>query len=150
MTDGFMELCYDIPADDFLHAGEASSNVKNMLNQLGICPQIVKKIAIAMYEAEINAVIHASGGVANIKIWKDKVVIRISDKGPGIPNVELAMQEGYTTAPDHIRDMGFGAGMGLPNIKRYSDRLEIDTEVGKGTNVTITVYIETVDDKNGS
>jgi anti-sigma regulatory factor (Ser/Thr protein kinase) len=69
------------------------------------------------------------------------VIIKICDKGPGIPNVELAMQEGYTTAPDHVRDMGFGAGMGLPNIKRYADRLEIDTEVGKGTVVTITVYL---------
>jgi anti-sigma regulatory factor (Ser/Thr protein kinase) len=95
-----------------------------------------------MYEAEINAVIHANGGTAHVKIWKDRVEIKIRDHGPGIPNIELAMQEGYTTAPDHIRDMGFGAGMGLPNIKRYSDNLEIDSEVGKGTLVTIVVILE--------
>jgi len=141
LTDSFLELNYDIPANDFLHAGEASSSVKKMLNQLGVAPDKVKKTAISMYEAEINAVIHANGGEAHIEIWKDKVIIKICDKGPGIPNVALAMQEGYTTAPDHVRDMGFGAGMGLPNIKRYADELEIDTEVGKGTVVTITVYL---------
>ncbi|MDP4179858.1 MAG: ATP-binding protein [Bacillota bacterium] len=142
MTEGCLELNYDIPANDFLHAGEASSSVKKMLNQLGVDPDKVKKTAISMYEAEINAVIHADGGAAHIEIWKDKVVIKICDKGPGIPNVELAMQEGYTTAPDHVRDMGFGAGMGLPNMKRYADSLDIDTAVGKGTTVTITVFLK--------
>lgn len=142
MTDKFIELTFDIPANDFLHAGEASSSVKNMLKQLGINPQIIKKVAIAMYEAEINAVIHANGGKALVKIWKDRVEIKLKDHGPGIPNIELAMQEGYTTAPDHIRDMGFGAGMGLPNIKRYSDSLEIDSQVGLGTTVTIMVVLE--------
>jgi anti-sigma regulatory factor (Ser/Thr protein kinase) len=147
LTDGFLELRYDIPANDFLHAGEASSNVKKMLNHLGVCPKTVKRVAIAMYEAELNAVIHAGGGNAYVKIWRDKIIINISDKGPGIPDVELAMQEGYTTAPDHIRDMGFGAGMGLPNIKRYADSLEIDTEVGVGTTLTIMINIETDDGK---
>lgn len=142
MTDKFIELTFDIPANDFLHAGEASSSVKNMLKQLGINPQIIKKVAIAMYEAEINAVIHANGGKALVKIWKDRVEIKLKDHGPGIPNIELAMQEGYTTAPDHIRDMGFGAGMGLPNIKRYSDSLEIESQVGLGTTVTIMVVLE--------
>jgi len=141
LPNSFLELSFSIPANDFLHAGEASSNVKKKLNQLGVDPKIVKKAAIAMYEGEINAVIHAGGGFAHIKIWTDRVVIEICDNGPGIPNIELAMQEGYTTAPDHIRDMGFGAGMGLPNMKRYADNLEIDSEVGKGTKVTITVYL---------
>jgi len=142
VTDKFIELTYEIPANDFLHAGEASSSVKTMLKQLGINPQIIKKAAIAMYEAEINAVIHANGGKAYVKIWRDRIEIKISDHGPGIPNIELAMQEGYTTAPDHIRDMGFGAGMGLPNIKRYSDSLEINSQVGVGTILTITVILE--------
>ena len=94
-----------------------------------------------MYEAEINAVIHANGGEANVEIDNEKIKIRISDHGPGIPDVELAMQEGYSTASDEVREMGFGAGMGLPNIKRYADDLKIETEVGRGTALTITVYI---------
>ena len=141
MSDSTLRLHYNIPANDLKSAGEASSNVKKMLNQLGILPQIVKKISIAMYEAEINAVIHGNGGVADIEMGSDKVTVKISDKGPGIPDIEMAMQEGFSTAPDSVREMGFGAGMGLPNMKRYADKLDIESEVGKGTAVTITVYI---------
>lgn len=140
MNDGFVKLHYDIPADDFAQVGEASSSVKKMLNHLGIDPRVVKRTAIAMYEAEINAVIHAGGGKAEVEIGKDKIVITIADEGPGIPDIELAMQEGYSTAPDNIRELGFGAGMGLPNIKRNADKLEIESEVGKGTRVVITIY----------
>lgn len=134
-----IKLHYIIVGNDFTCAGEASSSVKKMLNQLGINPAIIKKTAIAMYEAEINAVIHANGGVADIDIDSERIVVEIKDQGPGIPNIELAMQEGWSTAPDTVREMGFGAGMGLPNIKRHSDKFEIDTEVGKGTKLTITV-----------
>ena len=141
MSESIIRLHYNILANDFKSAGEASSNVKKMLNQLGILPQIVKKISIAMYEAEINAVIHGNGGVADIEIGQDKVTAKISDKGPGIPDIEMAMQEGFSTAPDSVREMGFGAGMGLPNMKRYADKLDIESKVGKGTAVTITVYI---------
>jgi len=141
LSENSIKLHYDIPADDFINAGEASSNVKKMLNHLGINPADIKKTAIAMYEAEINAVIHANGGKADVEIDEEKIVVRIQDDGPGISNIELAMQEGYSTASDKIREMGFGAGMGLPNMKRYADKLEIDTEVGKGTTVTIVVYI---------
>lgn len=141
MNNNVIRLHYVIPANDFTFAGEASSNVKKMLNQLGISPQIVKKTAIAMYEAEINAVIHASGGMADVEIDQERIQVRIRDEGPGIPDLELAMQEGYSTASDNIREMGFGAGMGLPNMKRYADKLEIETEVGRGTMVTITVYL---------
>lgn len=142
MTDNdSISLSFDIPGDDFTVAGEASSNVKRVLSQLGISPQVIKKTAIAMYEAEINAVIHAGGGKANIEITADKIVIKIEDNGPGIPDISLAMQEGYSTATDMIREMGFGAGMGLPNIKRYSDHLQINSEVGKGTVITITIYV---------
>lgn len=136
-----IRLHYEIPADNFASTGEASSNVKKRLTQLGIAPQIVKKASIAMYEAEINAVIHANGGCADIVVDLEKIIITITDDGPGIPNLELAMQEGYSTAPDRVREMGFGAGMGLPNIKRYSDNLEIKTEMGKGTTVLITILI---------
>lgn len=135
-----IKLNYDIPANDFVAAGEASSNVKKKLAQIGLPSNIIKKAAIAMYEAEINAVIHGNGGSAQVELWRDKVIIHIIDQGPGIPDLELAMREGYSTAPDNIREMGFGAGMGLPNMKKYADRLDIDTEVGKGTRVTITVY----------
>jgi anti-sigma regulatory factor (Ser/Thr protein kinase) len=134
-----IKLKYDILANDFVTAGEASSNVKKKLTQIGVPADIIKKAAIAMYEAEINAVIHGNGGYADIEIYSDKIIINIVDHGPGIPNIELAMQEGYSTASDAIREMGFGAGMGLPNIKKYADNLEIYTEIGKGTKVVITV-----------
>lgn len=137
-----MKLHYDIPANDLTCAGEASSNVKKVLVQLGINPVFIKKTAVSMYEAEINAVIHGGGGSARVEIDHEKVRIHISDKGPGIPNLELAMQEGYSTASDEIREMGFGAGMGLPNIKRYADTLDIQTEVGKGTTLMIIVYFD--------
>lgn len=135
-----IKLRYDIPSKDFLTAGEASSNVKKKLTQIGLASDKIKKAAISMYEAEINAVIHGNGGYADVEICSDKVIINIIDSGPGIPDIELAMKEGYSTAPDNIREMGFGAGMGLPNIKKYADNLEIYTEVGKGTKVVITVY----------
>lgn len=142
LSNSIIRQNYIIPADDFSLAGEASSNVKKILNQLGVDPQTVKRVAIAMYEAEINAVIHANGGVADVEIGKGKVIVRIIDEGPGIPDLELAMQEGYSTASDSIRELGFGAGMGLPNIKRYADKLDIKTDVGKGTSVEITVFLQ--------
>lgn len=141
LSNSIIRQNYIIPADDFSLAGEASSSVKKMLNQLGVPPQTVKKVSIAMYEAEINAVIHAGGGTADVEIDKEKVLVIIGDEGPGIPDLELAMKEGYSTAPDSVREMGFGAGMGLPNIKRYADKLDIKTEVGKGTIVEITVFL---------
>ena len=131
---------YVIPANDFIVAGEASSNVRKLLNQMGVQPAIVKRTSIAMYEAEINAVIHGHGGVAHVEIDGNRVYIRIQDEGPGIPDVSLAMQEGWSTATDKIREMGFGAGMGLPNIKKHADQFEIDSINGQGTTVHITVF----------
>lgn len=131
---------YTIPANDFTIAGEASSNVRKILTQLGVSPNVVKRASIAMYEAEINAVIHGKGGNAHVEIDENKIYIIISDEGPGIADLELAMQEGYSTAPDSIREMGFGAGMGLSNMKKHADILDIDTEVNRGTTVHITVY----------
>lgn len=124
---------YIVDGSDFTTAGEASTAVKMKLKKLGIAPDIVRKVAIAMYEAEINMVIHAGGGVADVSLESDKITIRLIDHGKGIPDVELAMREGYSTAPGAVRSLGFGAGMGLPNIKKYSDEMYIDTEVGKGT-----------------
>lgn len=134
-------LTYDISADDFTRAGEASSDVKRKLKQMGVSPEAIRKVAIAMYEGEINMVIHAKGGVITVEITPDQIRMRLADVGPGIPNVEMAMQAGYSTAPDEIRSLGFGAGMGLPNMKKYSDSMEIDTRIGEGTTITMVVNI---------
>ncbi len=132
-------LFYEVPADDFTRAGEASSNVKSILKQMGVSPEIIRKVAIAMYEGEINMVIHAFGGTIEVTISPEEIEMVLKDQGPGIEDVELAMQAGYSTAPDNIRNLGFGAGMGLPNMKKYSDELIIDTTVGVGTTVTMKV-----------
>ncbi len=134
-----LHLSFPIRGGDFHSAGEASSGMKKALTKLGVDPGAVKRAAVAMYEAEINAVIHAGGGEADVAIHADRVEIVVRDRGPGIPDVALAMQEGWSTAPDVAREMGFGAGMGLPNIQRNADGLAIDTEVGKGTTLEILV-----------
>ena len=134
-------LTYDISADDFTRAGEASSDVKRKLKQMGVSPDAIRKVAIAMYEGEINMVIHAKGGLITVEITPQQIKMILADVGPGIPDVELAMQAGYSTAPDEIRSLGFGAGMGLPNMKKYSDDMEIDTRLGQGTTITMTVKI---------
>jgi serine/threonine-protein kinase RsbT len=135
---------YSIPANDFTIAGEASSSVRKILSQIGVTPDVVKRTSIAMYEAEINAVIHGNGGQAHVEIDENKILIIISDQGPGIADLDLAMQEGYSTAPDSIREMGFGAGMGLSNIKKHADVFEIKTAVNEGTTVYITVFFKPV------
>lgn len=132
---------FDVDGENFSSAGEASVVVKKKLRQLGFSPDIIRKVSIAMYEGEINMVIHANGGVADVEVCDDEVIIILSDHGPGIPNVELAMQEGYSTARDNIRALGFGAGMGLPNMKKYTDYMKIDTEVGVGTTITMKVNL---------
>lgn len=132
---------FDVDGADFSSAGEASVKVKKKLRQLGVSPDVIRKVSIAMYEGEINMVIHAEGGVADVTVTDNEVVIVLSDKGPGIPDVALAMKEGYSTARDNIRALGFGAGMGLPNMKKYTDSMKIDTEVGVGTTITMTVNL---------
>lgn len=133
---------YEVSGDDFTHAGEASSKVKAALKQLGYAPDAIRRTAIAMYEGEINMVIHANGGLASVEIYPDRVEILLDDHGPGIENVELAMQEGYSTAPDEVRALGFGAGMGLPNIKKYTDDMRIESKLGVGTKVFMTVKVD--------
>lgn len=132
-------LHFEVPGDDFTRAGEASATVKRTLRQLGFPADTVRRVAIAMYEGEINMVIHAGGGVADVEILPDKVVVVLTDHGPGIPDIEKAMQEGWSTAPDNVRSLGFGAGMGLPNMKKYTDAMDIQTAVGQGTTMTLTV-----------
>lgn len=132
---------FDVDGADFSSAGEASVKFKKKLRQLGVSPDVIRKVSIAMYEGEINMVIHAEGGVADVTVTDNEVVIVLADKGPGIPDVALAMKEGYSTARDNIRALGFGAGMGLPNMKKYTDSMKIDTEVGVGTTITMTVNL---------
>ena len=132
---------FDVDGENFPSAGEASVAVKKKLRQLGFSPDVIRKVSIAMYEGEINMVIHADGGTADVEVTDDEIVIVLADHGPGIPNVEMAMQEGFSTARDNIRALGFGAGMGLPNMKKYTDEMKIDTEVGVGTTITMKVYL---------
>jgi anti-sigma regulatory factor (Ser/Thr protein kinase) len=132
---------FAVSGDDFSRAGNASSEMKKILQRLGIPPEVIKRTAVAMYEAEINMVVHAGGGVADITIDPGQITIVMSDHGPGIADIELAMQDGYSTAPEAIRELGFGAGMGLTNMKRNSDEMVIDSTVGKGTTVTMKILI---------
>ena len=134
-------LHYDVPGDDFTRAGEASGNVKSALKKLGFPPAIVRKVAIAMYEGEINMVIHAQGGHIDVEISPEEIIMTLADRGPGIRDIEQAMQAGFSTAPENVRALGFGAGMGLPNMKKYTDDMKIETELGVGTTVTMKVYI---------
>ncbi|WP_343207899.1 ATP-binding protein [Anaerolentibacter hominis] len=136
-----IKLHYEVSGEDFTRAGEASSDVKKKLKQMDVDPDAVRKVAIAMYEGEINMVIHANGGDIDVEIRPDEIIMILKDVGPGIEDVGKAMQEGYSTAPDNIRSLGFGAGMGLPNMKKYSDDMKIDTVIGTGTTVTMKVYI---------
>lgn len=137
-----IKLHYIVPGDDFTRAGAASGDVKRNLKTLGISPSVIRNVSIAMYEGEINMVIHAGGGEIDVEITENEIIMTLSDKGPGIENIELAMREGYSTAPDNIRSLGFGAGMGLPNIKKYTDEFSIDTKVGEGTTLNLKVYIQ--------
>ena len=130
---------YDVDGDNFTSAGQASVKVKKHLRELGMDPETIRRVSIAMYEGEINMVIHANGGNADVVVDDTYITIILADKGPGIADVEKAMQEGYSTAPDDVRSLGFGAGMGLPNMKRYTDEMVIDSVVGTGTTITMKV-----------
>ena len=140
--DEAVRFHFVVDGEDFTSAGQASVQVKKNLRKLGIPPEVIRKISIAMYEGEINMVIHAGGGEAFVEVNPDRVEILLVDNGPGIADVEKAMQEGWSTAPDNVRSLGFGAGMGLPNIKKYTDEMIIETEVGKGTTIKLKVFVK--------
>ena len=133
---------FKVDGDDFTSAGQASVSIKKNLRQLGLPAEIIRRVSIAMYEGEINMVIHAGGGSADVNVTEDCIEIILADKGPGIKDVEQAMQEGFSTATDNIRSLGFGAGMGLPNMKRYTDYMKIDSVPGVGTTITMKVNIQ--------
>ena len=139
--DEAVRFHFVVDGEDFTSAGQASVQVKKNLRKLGIPPEIIRKISIAMYEGEINMVIHADGGDADVLVYEDRIVMILTDRGPGIADVEKAMQEGFSTAPDNVRSLGFGAGMGLPNMKRYTDDMRIESVVGEGTTITMTVLL---------
>ena len=139
--NGMLNFHFDVDGTDFTSAGQASVQIKKVLRQLGLNPEIIRRVSIAMYEGEINMVIHAGGGVADVNVTEDFVEIILTDKGPGIKDISQAMQEGFSTAPDGIRSLGFGAGMGLPNMKKYADDLQIITTPGKGTTVILTINL---------
>ena len=136
-----LKLTYQVEGGNLVDAGEASGKMKRTLKQLGLPAEIIRKASICMYEGEINMVIHANGGEATVQVGEDDIVISMKDTGPGIPDLEQAMQEGWSTANATARDLGFGAGMGLPNMKRYSDEMKVDTAVGRGTTVTMRICI---------
>ena len=130
-----------VDGEDFTSAGQASVEVKKNLHKLGIPAETIRRISIAMYEGEINMVIHANGGDADVVVYEDRIEMILTDRGPGIANIDQAMQEGFSTAPDNVRSLGFGAGMGLPNMKRYTDDMKIESVVGEGTTITMTVML---------
>ena len=135
MSDILMKKVYPVAARDFATAGEASGRIKNTLKQLGVDMGVVRRVAIASYEAELNLVIHSDGGEMELCVTPSTVTITTRDKGPGIPDLDLAMQEGYSTASEEVRMLGFGAGMGMPNMKRCADGFQIASQVGKGTSI---------------
>ena len=136
---------FEVDGDDFTSAGQASVQIKKNLRQLGISPEIIKRVSIAMYEGEINMVIHAGGGYAEVHVSEDCIEIILEDTGPGIADIDTAMQEGYSTASETVRSLGFGAGMGLPNMKRYTDEMNIYSTVGVGTKIVMRVYNRVTD-----
>ncbi|WXJ82388.1 Anti-sigma F factor [Moorella humiferrea] len=135
-----LKLSFPVRARDFLAGGHGAARIRQVLQQVGFPPEIIRKAAIAAYEAEMNIIIHSYGGELKAHITPGAITITAVDDGPGIPDIELAMQEGYSTAPREIQEMGFGAGMGLPNIRRCADELEIKSGAGQGTTVNIIIY----------
>ena len=137
-----MEFNFNLEGGNFSRAGIASSEVKKILKQLNVDPALVKRIVVALYEAEVNVVAHAWEGVMNVAFDGKSITVIITDKGPGIPDINQAMQEGYSTASPEVREMGFGAGMGLPNMKRNCDKVLVESEVNVGTKVTMVTYLQ--------
>ncbi|MBQ0126179.1 MAG: anti-sigma regulatory factor [Clostridiales bacterium] len=134
-----LKYIFNVDGENFTSAGEASVKMKKNLRMLGFSPEIIRKVAIAMYEGEINMVIHAGGGTATVTVFPDKIEMILDDTGPGIADIDLAMREGFSTAPENIRNLGFGAGMGLPNMKRNTDSMKVESTLGVGTKITMTV-----------
>ena len=136
-----IKFSYTVPGDDFTRAGEASADLKNKLKKMGITGAAVRNVSISLYEGEINLAIHAGGGEITALVYPDRVEMYLDDNGPGIADISLALKEGYSTATEAVRGLGFGAGMGLPNMKKYADEFYIESEVGKGTHIKMVVNL---------
>ena len=132
---------YPVAAGDMTVAGDVAASIKRQMKRIGIPSQIMRRVAVCTYEAEINLVIHSMGGGIDFEITDENIIVHVYDVGPGIPDIEKAMTEGYSTATHEVRNMGFGAGMGLPNMKRNADGFKIESEVGKGTDIVMTFDI---------
>jgi CBS domain-containing protein/anti-sigma regulatory factor (Ser/Thr protein kinase) len=133
---------YDVAGQDFKRAGESSSRLKATLGRLGLHPQVVRRVAIATYEAEMNLIIYTDGGKIRVRVEPHEILVKVEDTGPGIPDVKKALQPGFSTAPDWVRELGFGAGMGLNNISNCADRMNLRSTVGKGTHLSIHIYVK--------
>lgn len=136
------KLSYHVPGNDFSKAGEAASNLKRALQKRGVPSAVIRKTCIALYEGEINMALYAGGGQVLVELYDDCITLLLKDNGQGIEDIEKALQQGYSTATEEVRNLGFGAGMGLPNMKHHSDEFEIFSEQGKGTQINIKVYIK--------
>ena len=132
---------YPVQADDMTAAGDVSARIKRHMKRLGVPAAVMRRVSVCTYEAEINLVIHSDGGQIDFEIAEDRITVRASDVGPGIPDIDKAMTEGWSTATNEVRNMGFGAGMGLPNMKRNADGFDIVSSVGVGTHITMTFDI---------
>ena len=141
-AEALLEQEFTIHGGDFVNAGDSSCKIRNTLREIGIDSDIVRRIAIAAYEAEMNVVMYAEQGIMRINVYKDNILLTIDDKGPGIEDIDLAMRPGYSTATEEMREMGFGAGMGLPNMKKNADTFKITSEVGKGTKIEIKILLD--------
>ncbi len=139
---GDILLSYEVAKHDFSEAGKASSEIKKVLRRLGIPDPIIRRVAVATYEAEMNIIIHSEGGQITLSIIPEKLMVTAKDSGPGIENIEMAMREGYSTASREVQELGFGAGMGLPNMKRCADEFQIESALGQSTKITITFFIK--------
>ena len=136
------ETSFSVARWDFAAAGEVASRIKQILRKLGISSETARRAAVAAYEAEMNLVIHSQGGTIGLKVDSQRILLTCDDSGPGIPDIGLAMQEGYSTAPDEVRDMGFGAGMGLPNIKKCADHFQIESDMERGTRIVVAIQLQ--------
>jgi len=142
MGEAILHKIFQINKKDFVHAGEASIHAKNLLKSLHLDAGLIRRVAICGYEGEMNVVMHGGEGNLALSIEKDQIVLELSDNGPGIPDIELALQEGYSTAPDKFREMGFGAGMGLPNMKKNADEFALFSRAGEGTEVRMVFFLK--------
>lgn len=141
MEDGKIIVKYDVNMNDFSMVGEASSKIKKILKQLNINNKIIRRVAIATYEAEVNVAIHSLGGFIEVLVLEDEISIKVKDNGPGIKDIKLAMKQGYSTASPKVRELGFGAGMGLPNMKKCSDEFTIDSIFGEYTELNMKFFM---------